>query len=85
MEAFIEFRTGALGHTANAVLASDGKTVEVAFTFHPIVYTFDAKQFFDALAKIEDECFENYIKADHWFAMQLLKHLVPLKQNKVIV
>lgn len=85
MEAFIEFRTGELGHTANAFLSSDGKTVQVAFTFHLIVYTFDAKQFFDALPKIEDKCFDNYVKADRWFATQLLKHLVPLKQDKVIV
>lgn len=85
MEAFIEFRTGNLDHTANAVLSSDGKTVDLSFVFHLVVYTFDAAQFFAALAKIEDKCFDDYVTADRWLATQLLKHLVPLHQEKVIV
>jgi len=85
MEAFIEFRTGNLGHTANAVLSSDGKTVTVSFVFHPVIYTFSAPDFFKALSRIEDKYFDDYIKADKWFATQLLKHLVPIHQERVIV
>lgn len=85
MEAFIEFRTGNLGHTANAFLSEDGKTVTVSFTFHLKIYTFDAEQFWKHLATIPSKCFDDYCIADKWFVRELLRGLTPLKIDDYVI